>query len=264
MAATNNNHISWIDYYVRESSGGGSLAKITKEPLSFFDEIADSYFEDEEGFHTQVGANPRNFIILPGPLRSVRMLHNAFITNHGGRNTPTIVGVWGTRMSSPFKEISKSATAPLRVPITRRSLAEAKVPSLEEFLECGSGLDFQQLEGKDSDRLVASLAMKPNSFWVHPTTFIAFGGPQHYRASALAIRVIASLRDSEDELSQPSVDARGLYNLLVFLWAVEKGYSASVLISDPPDTDDFDAACQEATSRLEVPSPARGRGASAS
>jgi hypothetical protein len=90
MAANDNTNRSWIDYYTRELQGYGKLAKIGKEPLSFFDGIADSYFEDEKGFQSQVEANPENLTLLAGPLlRTVQMIRNMFLTNHGGRTSPS-------------------------------------------------------------------------------------------------------------------------------------------------------------------------------
>jgi hypothetical protein len=253
--ATNNNdnnerNDSWKDYYVGELRGTGDLGEIGKAPLSFFDGVADSYFEDEEGPHSQLGDNPENFVLLPGPMRTVRMMHHVFALN-SGRSGTIAIGILGTRKSSPFKEIGKAATAPLRVPMSRRSIAEKKIPSMGEFADSATGIEFQRLEGEEGTRLVSDLNMKTNSFWIHPTTFVAFGGPKTFRASSLAQLVIASLRNEDGESSEPSEEASSeLYSLLVFLWAVERGYSTSVGVVDPPDTDEFDAISGRIVGRL--------------
>jgi hypothetical protein len=49
--------------------------------------------------------------------------------------------------------------------------------------------------------------------------------------------VVLSIRDtSSGDEGHPSEDEIGIYNLLVFLWAVEKRWTAPVIIQDPPDT----------------------------
>jgi hypothetical protein len=131
-----------------------------------------------------------------------------------------------------------------------RTKADTKVLILKEFLDCGTGVEFQNLKGKEGTQLARSLNQKLNSFWIHPTSFIAFGGPQFYRASTLAHLVIISLRDTDNDDKDPSPETNALYNLLVFLWAVKKGYTTLVTFSNPPYTDVFDAICQETISRL--------------
>jgi hypothetical protein len=71
MAATSK---TWLKYYSKGLREPGDFFEIGQQPLSFFDSISDSYFEDERGFLNQVGSHPSNFVILPGPLRTVRMV----------------------------------------------------------------------------------------------------------------------------------------------------------------------------------------------
>jgi hypothetical protein len=75
MAATNE---AWKNVYVKGLRGPGDLCEIGKQPLSFFYAVSNSYFEDEKGFFDQVEMNPTNFIIIPGPLRTVCIVHNVF------------------------------------------------------------------------------------------------------------------------------------------------------------------------------------------
>jgi hypothetical protein len=115
MTTNNNNdnerNDAWKDYYTGELRGTGDLGETGKVSLSFFDRIVDSYFEDDKGLHSQLGDNPGNFILLPGPMRTIHMMHHVFTLN-SGRSSPIAIGILGTRKSSPFKEIGKAATAP--------------------------------------------------------------------------------------------------------------------------------------------------------
>ena len=107
------------------------------------------------------------------------------------------------------------------------------------------------LEGKEGTIPVSSLKLKSNLFWIHLTSFVAFGGPQSYRASMLAhLAIVSLLRDLDDEASDMSDKASKLYNLLVFLWAIEKGYVTSIPIGDPPATNEFDTPCGRIMGKL--------------
>jgi hypothetical protein len=85
MAATKEANEAWKKFYVSGIKESGELRVIAKKPLSCFDSIADAYYEDEMEFLEQVDSNPTNFIVIPGPLRSIRIIHNVF-TLDGGRS----------------------------------------------------------------------------------------------------------------------------------------------------------------------------------
>ena len=174
MAATTGE--AWIEHYVNELKGPGGLSEVGKQPLSYFDDIAGSYFEDERGFIDQVEAHQSNFILIPGPTRTVRMMHSVFAID-GGKLGQRTIGILGTRRSSPFKEISRSATFPLKAPKPRANQAPILIPSLTEFLACESAGDFQDLVGDDGGKDSFSLGMKPNSFWIHPKHSPRSGAP---------------------------------------------------------------------------------------
>jgi hypothetical protein len=96
MAATREANEAWKSFYIRGLKEPGELFEIGKQPLSFFDDISDAYFEDEKELLEQVEANPVNFIVVPGPLRTVRIIHNVFTMN-GGKSGQRAIGVLGTR-----------------------------------------------------------------------------------------------------------------------------------------------------------------------
>jgi hypothetical protein len=89
--------------------------------------------------------------------------------------------------------------------------------------------------------------------------FIAFRG-QAFQASLLATKIIASVKDLNNNFDKPNPESKELIGLLVFLWAVEQGFATLVPISDPPDTDDCDIFCQEIVDRLSPPRDASKSG----
>ena len=68
----------------------------------------------------------------------------------------------------------------------------------------------------------------------------------------MAMLVLLSIsEEGSGENEYPTRDETRIYNLLVFLWSVEKCWATAVLILDPPDTRDADDACAIVARRLE-------------
>jgi hypothetical protein len=120
----------------------------------------------------------------------------------------------------------------------RQSLAEKKIPSLKEFTDCGTGVEFQNLEGKEGMSLVSDLNMKTNLFWIHPLPMwpsrppvlqgIHTSSPSYSLPQRLRQQVIGAIQGSKQALQPAGVP----------IWAVERGYATLVPISDPLDTNE--------------------------
>jgi hypothetical protein len=122
------------------------------------------------------------------------------------------------------------------MPPSVRGKSTPTIPTLAPFLSVTEEEDFSTLVGK-SKNPISDLTKHPNSFWLHPQIFLAVAGPQSIRAAELATLVVLSIKESSlGDKEHPSEDKIGIYNLLVFLWAVEKRWTAPVIIQDPPDT----------------------------
>jgi hypothetical protein len=62
----------------------------------------------------------------------------------------------------------------------------------------------------------------------------------------MALLVLLSIREEgSEEGEHPIEDEIGIYNLLVFLWAVEKKWVPAVSISNPVDTPTTSRACSK-------------------
>jgi hypothetical protein len=94
--------------------------------------------------------------------------------------------------------------------------------------------EFSTLEG-ESEKPITDLSRSPNSFWLHPNLFLAVAGPQSIRAAEMAILVLLVIKEeNSEEDGLPTKDEIGIYNFLVFLWAVEKRWTQQVTVQDPP------------------------------
>jgi hypothetical protein len=107
---------------------------------------------------------------------------------------------------------------------------------MEQFLKVVNEEDFSTLTGEDENPVISDLTNHPNSFWLHPNLFLSEAGPTTIRAADMASIVLLSIQESssgDDEL--PSEDELGIYNLLIFLCAVEKCFTLLVGIQDQND-----------------------------
>lgn len=78
-------------------------------------------------------------------------------------------------------------------------------------------------------------------------------GPQTIRAAKMALLVLLAVREEgSEEGEHPTEDEIGIYNLLIFLWAVGKKWAPAVSISDPADTPTTSKACSEVARHLET------------
>jgi hypothetical protein len=64
-------------------------------------------------------------------------------------------------------------------------------------------------------------------------------------ATTTAIQIIKKSDESEDssdsnDESKPSNRTNQAYRILVFIWAIRKGYHKGILLTDPPNTDMID------------------------
>jgi hypothetical protein len=233
----------WTDYF--SAKGGGDLQEYFDEPLDSNDEITMSYLLDGDGLLDTADLYPNNWVLIPGPAKTIRLFHSCF--SSVGR----FIGVLGCRSTAPFKQINLTgAAASLSVPPQIRG-DPLTVPTLAQFLSISDEEEFSVLVGT-SEKQVSSLSNRPNSFWIHPHLFLAVSGPQSVRAAEMAVILLLSIQeDSPGDIENPSDDELGIYELLIFLWAVEKRWAIPVLIQDPSDSPETSSSCEAVAKRLE-------------
>jgi hypothetical protein len=235
----------WTDFY--SAQGGGVLQELFDDPLDASDEVTFSYLLDGAGLLDATDTYPFNWILIPGTGRTVRLFHSCF--RSGGK----FVGINGCQSTAPFKQISLTgAVSPISIPPQVRGRDTMFIPTLAQFLCVSEEDDFSALVGKSEDE-VTDLSTHPNSFWTHPKLFLSVAGPQSIGAAEMAILVLLAIQDGDsDEGEMHSENEIGIYNLLIFLWAVEKRWTTPVVTQDTADTPEAYQDCEQVAGRLEA------------
>jgi hypothetical protein len=95
---------SWVSLYkdkARETSG--SIQVIMKGKLSILNPLPGNYAKNSEKFESMVASySDGNFLLIPAGGNKVRIIHHCFVHGDPG-GTTVVVGISGTRRTSPFK-----------------------------------------------------------------------------------------------------------------------------------------------------------------
>ena len=244
--------VPWVVWYANQTSLPGPFSTLEGKALSYFDDVPNSYLSDTSRFVTEVATREgMNFIIVPASGSNVKILHQCFAFSDAPGGEMSVFGIWGARSASPFKKINvRAAVAPMIVPKATRGGKVPHIPSLEHFLTANDAEEFAALEGDETDTSAAILQKDPCSFWIHPFLYRHIKGSAGDRAAELGMKVIHYLRLVEAEDSDQSGSAAEGYFALVFLWAVEKGFTSPVSLGDLPDNSALDEKCHEILRKL--------------
>ena len=240
---TSQGNKDWTDFF--SAKGGGILQDLFDQPFEANDDVTFSYLLDGQGLMDSADTYPYNWLLVPGPGKTILLFHSCFAT------TGKLVGINGCRSTAPFKAIRiAAASASITVPPTIRGNPDPTLPTLEQFLNVSEEEDFSNLVG-NSKNPISDLARHPNSFWMHPSLFLTVSGPQSVRAAELASLILLSIEEGRSgDLEAPTEDEIGIYNLLLFLWAVEKRWTTPVVVQDSLDTQETFTACKSVALRL--------------
>ena len=150
-------HPNWTQYFTAEAR------KPEYGTFDKFDDIPPKYVNNVEEFREQVNSNPLETILLvPGPDRTVRLLHNCTID----ADQLKLSGIFGLKRYSPVKQAAiHSLVKPFALMATRTT--KAVIPTVEDFKGCSSGKELAELVGTG---VVSTdeLGNLPISFWLHP------------------------------------------------------------------------------------------------
>jgi hypothetical protein len=190
-------------------------------------------------------------LLIPSAGKSIRSLHHCFADLARDR----ILGISGLRKYSPFKEVSADAVvAPLNPPL--RDSKTTKVPTFDEFTAVTTSEEFSSLVGT-LDHDAVNLREQASLFWVSPDMLSRYYD-KTAKAADITERIIKYLVDNPSEAMPESLQST-FYEQLVFLWAVEKGYTTGIPVQDPPDSEQIQATIEE-THGLLVDSPSNPSG----
>ena len=267
MAPASTAFASWTDLYAYKAIENGTFGATTEQEVSFFDAMTDQYVGNVDKLKLNISSFPWNFILVPGPRRTIQLIHRCFIVALNPAEDAMIIGISGNLTgSSSFKEIPAAImTRPLKPPLlgTRRGDSNTPtIPLITTFLACGTEGDFSSLDGGTDGDSLAELADRPNSIWIHPSIAGYLRHVKTMKAETAALRIITALNspDNDQVDDDPSgtlsheetrkKEADQSHHLLVFLWAVSKGWATPTPLNDCPDQDIISSRCTELFSEL--------------
>ena len=167
----NKRHVSWLDYYIKASEELSGPAAVCDGGYGTYDRLAEGYLDDPSKFVKRVEENPLfNFVLLPTVNKGyLNVVHCISAFEDFSNDEVVIIGIHGTRFSSPWKVLEVDRTTrPTRKP-SRRSPIDS-IPSLRD-LQMTKTCSFVQCQSLRIWKLPLNnernhLAMKP---WNYPS-----------------------------------------------------------------------------------------------
>jgi hypothetical protein len=137
--------------------------------LSSLDDLPRTYAGKPTAFKENIlKHSPGNFILIPFGVNLVTCVHSCFVFGEPGEPS-TVVGILGTRRSSPFKTINVDhAIRALSEPRTTRASEKQDklwMPTMEEFMACANVDEFKNLDSKEEEFPAVDLWVRAQTFW---------------------------------------------------------------------------------------------------
>jgi hypothetical protein len=167
---------SWEEYYEKKGEVTTGLVRhLELADLDSLDSLPLGYANKAATFKANVSESTfGNFILVPAGNNQVKCIHSCFVFGELGGTTTKVIGIFGSRRSSPFKTLNADhATKTLTEPrSTRYSKAEEVwVPTMEEFMGCQNADEVKNLASFEEEFPAADLWSRAQSFWLHPRVF---------------------------------------------------------------------------------------------
>jgi hypothetical protein len=165
-------------------------------------------------------------LLIPSDNRTVRAMHHCFSDIVRER----ITGICDMRQYGPFTDVIADHLANAFQPgMTRHSAT--KIPTLDEFLAKTTAEEFVNVEGTSKFDL-AELSNQAQSLWIH-SHYLAQNYDKQSRSIDVAVRIIADIGEVGSDIILET-ERSSLYDQLILLLAIAKGYPQSVVTKDPP------------------------------
>jgi hypothetical protein len=249
--------LTWINYF-NDMAGNPDhpLYEIDGKDFNHFDLTTRSFVNDPEILKNYIqGSRGLNFLLTPMKGKSVRVVHSCFTMGKNEKEL-VVVGLAGTRRTAPFKLIpTKQITKGMKAAVSTRD-KQGNLPSFASFNSVESVDDFKSLEGAPEGLKASVLHDRPNSFLIHPAFFTDLIKDDITNAAELGVAVIRRCKKGYNSKDSP-VDGEitkaleDSLDLLLFLWAVEKGLTYNVTLEDIPGSELLDIACTVVSEKLE-------------
>jgi hypothetical protein len=192
------------------------------------------------------------------------MVHAAFLVPQGITEDPILIGVQGDRSSSPFQIIPQDAiTIAVRAwNGTKKANERWTSLTLDQFLALELEDDFENLRAEEGAEITEELdfTRMPRHLFVHPFFFGTLEGKGTSSAKGAATKIIKRLQRIKKEVEPGDEEQiqdfiKGTLLVLAFLWAISRGLIPHIPLSNPPEVDGVDKACNRVLERLQGDEP---------
>lgn len=146
----------WNEYYHSKHKEGGTFLDLFESQVNSFNETTLDNLNNDQALKLAIVSSRYSFIILPGPDRTIHLLHSSILVPQGAWQEPSLIGIQGGKVISPFRSIPlDQMTKAIRSGrITQKSNEKWTVPTLEQFLtlsrEQESSKIYEQRKGPKS------------------------------------------------------------------------------------------------------------------
>jgi hypothetical protein len=203
------------------------------------------------------------FIILPGPNKTIHLLHNSILVPQGVWQEPSLIGIQGGKVTLPFRSIPlDQITKAIRSGRVTQKLNEKwTVPTLEQFLALSTEKEFENLRADQGDKTKkgpkeeTDFTSIPQHLFIHPHLFGLLEGKGSATAKSAGLKLIERLQKLQRMAKDDKVEKIGefiqqTHLTLTFIWSIGRGLADPIALENPPESDVVDEDCNWVLRRI--------------
>jgi hypothetical protein len=95
----------WNEFYHAKHQEGGTFLDLFNSKVSAFNETSLDHLNDAKALKVTIASSRYNFVLLPGPDKGLHVLHSTILVAQGMWEEPVLIGLQGSRATSPFRMI---------------------------------------------------------------------------------------------------------------------------------------------------------------
>jgi hypothetical protein len=253
-------HNTWTGFYREKRDEGGAFGDVFLERMTIFNETTLSHLNDPNSLKLSVVSNTFNFLLIPGPDKTIQLVHNIMLVPQEIGKDPVMICTQGNRSTSPFQAIPYSLIcSSVR---NRRGTDKTNLkwtwPTMEQFLQTSSEQEFEELQAKKGTKITdeSDFTSIPRHLFVHPLVFLTLDGRGACSAKEAGTKLVLRIQELQSSNGDPEeaeeiMDFTNSAHLLLgFLWAVSRGQMPQTPLGHPPELDSVDEVCNLVLRRI--------------
>jgi hypothetical protein len=249
---------TWKDFYHDKHLEGGTFRELFDSSVTTFNKTSLDHLNDSKTLKVTVASSRFTFILLPGQDKKVNLLHSAILVPTGTFEEPVIIGIQGSRSTSPFQVIPLDPiTRAIRTGRTSKTSEKWTAPSLDQFLALTSETEFEELKAERGTEITEDMDFSriPCHLFIHPFIFSLLDGRGTVPANSAGFKVVERLQRLQESPKPEEVEEIGelvqaTHLTLSFLWAVSRGLINPIVLENPPEADGVDESCNLVLQRM--------------